>query len=196
MSTGNQDFDDMAREFQRIDAPSADLVRAVKKGRRKLRDGLITVGVLGVLTSAAGVAVLYRDHDAPAVLFATMEIGFPVLVLAFSAYSQRNAWRAKSETVRGFLGLQLERCRVKLRAQRFLRWALLFLVPLIGAYHALLVERHPGMLSWHAAAVVGLGGPYAILAGILWYSWRKNAQLLRKEAVLMKELADLDDLRA
>jgi hypothetical protein len=190
----SDDFGDLSREFQGIRAPSTDLVKAVERGRRKLLVGLVAGVATGVLTSSAGIFVLWRDHDAPAVVFAAMQIGVPIAVLAFVSYSQRHAWRARSETTRGFLELELERRRDRIRQGRFLRWLLIPLVAMVVIFHALVVRKLPGMLAWHPAAVVGLGGPYAIAAGLLGYSLLRTARLRREEAELTRKLAALDDV--
>jgi hypothetical protein len=190
----SNDFDDVTDELQDTRAPSAGLALAVEKGRKKLLAGLVSGVTIGALTSSAGVFVLYRDHDPRAAVFAAMQIGVPLAVLGFVAYSQRHAWRATSETMRGFLALELERHRDWIRRMRFLRWTLLPLVGLVVLFQALLVQKHPGLLSWHPVAVVALGGPYAIAAWLSWHSLRRQAGLEREEGELMKKLAELDDV--
>jgi hypothetical protein len=170
----------------------ANLSLEAEKGRKKLLARFIGGMAIGVLTSSAGLVVLFRNHDAPAVVFAIAQIGVPFATLAFMAYSQRMVWQARTETVRGFLELELERCRDRIRQMGFLRGGLLALLGFVMLFQALLTEKHPGMLSGHGAAVVGLGAPYVIAAWLFWYAQSKLTRLRQEETELTGKLATLD----
>ena len=136
--------------------------------------------------------MVYRDHNAASIVFEAMQIGTVIAVHAFVGYSQRDAWRARSETTRGFIELELERRRDRIRRMRFLRRA----TPVLGVLlqHALLVQKHTGM-HWDGLASM-MSGPataYLILAWIFWHAGRRGARFRREKAALMKELAELED---
>jgi hypothetical protein len=185
----SHDFDALAREFRGIDAPSEALLRAVEKGRRRLVRGMILGGVLSVLLPAVGIFVLWKDRDAPAAVFAAMQIGVPITVMLFAYRSQRNAWSAQSQTTCGFLDLQIERYRDLIRRMRFLlRWLAPAIVACVVLSQFLQLRKAPP-----GPVPVGYVGPYVICGLIAWVALRKKARFEREEARLSRERAELED---
>jgi hypothetical protein len=182
------DFHDLAQEFQAIDGPSEALVQAVEKGRRRLVHGMIFGGLASVFLSAFGIFIVWKERDAPSVVFAAMQIGVSLAVMLFVLRSQRNAWNARSQTTRGFIELQIERCRDRIRRMRFiLRW----LVPAILAGLVLLqilsFRKNQGSLP----SVFWV--PYVICAFGVWNVRRKKARYEREEARFLEERAALEE---
>jgi hypothetical protein len=187
----SSDFGDVAHEFQSIGAPSIELVRAVEKGRQKLVRGWILGIALTFVLCGAAVFVLWRDHDAAAVVFAVMQIGIAVSTMAFVSYSQRHAWRARSETMRGFLELEIERRRDWKRRMRFLQCALPVVAAFVVAHQALVLSKTPETPT--PGTIVTFGIPYAILGALFVSSRRRKARFAREEGDLMQRLAVLGD---
>jgi hypothetical protein len=190
----SDDFGDLAREFQGIAAPGAALVRAVEMGRRRLVRGMVLGGVFSALLPGIGIYVLWKERDAPAVVFAAMQIGVTIALVLFVSRSQRKAWNARSETTLGFLDLEIERRRDVIRRMRFLhRWLSPAVVAGLVLFHGLLIRQDPSLLSAEPGSIIGFGGAYVICAFTVWAAFRKKARYEREEAALLKERAALDD---
>jgi hypothetical protein len=182
------DFDDLAQEFQGIDAPGEALVRAVEKGRRRLVYGMIVGGLASVLLPAVGIFTVWKQRDAPSVVFAAMQIGIVVVVMPFALRSQRNAWNARSQTTRGFIELQIERCRDGIRRMRFmLRWLVPAIVAGLVLLQILSFQKNQGSLP-----IVFFWVPYVICAFGVRKALRKKAHYEREEARYLEERAALE----
>ena len=197
-----EDWSEVMREFQTVETPSADLVKAVEKGRRKLAFGMVAGTLSTAVTSTVGISVFLRDRDLPGLLFAGMQVGVPVSIMAFVWMSQRRAWKPTTHTTRAFLELELERRRSLLRQGKFTRSRMIpITVLLVVVWHLMLFIEHPPLLHPNSLllAAIGFGGPYLILGAVFWRTGRARKKLEREAeslAAKILELGEPDETRA
>ncbi len=186
-------FDSLMSEYQRIDVPSPDLARAVRQGHKKIVRGVIVMVIISTFLCTVGLTKVIVSPTPSNFAFAFMEIGFPIVAMAFVLWSQRKSWCADAASTRSFLLLELERRRDEIRRMTFTRFACPVLALLSLLFQVLMVREHPGGAWLSVAGIVGLGTPYLIALGIFVHAGRKRAQFSRAEDRLVKRLIDLDD---
>ena len=87
-------FDSLMSEFQHIDVPSPDLTRAVERGHRKIVRG-VTVGVvITIFLCTVGLTTVIVTPTPANFVFAFMQVGFAITVMAFVLWSVRKSWSA------------------------------------------------------------------------------------------------------
>lgn len=190
MSESESDvFDDVMREFQNIDTPSVALVTAVERGRAKLVRGRVIGLVVTILLWGVSLHTLLGHPSAADAYFAVAQMALPVITTVFVRRSSKNAWKAKTETTRGFLELELERRRDWIRRMDFIRRLIPVMAVAIVVHQAMLLQAHPEVAHWGFA---GYGIPYAILVGLFVHSGVRRARFRTQAEEIAGRILSLD----
>lgn len=189
------DFDELAREFQRIDVDDRAHVAArfVRARRRAYGEVAVAASIVVGLATIA-IRKLWLDRDAPAIAFAVLEIGAPVFLLVALLREQRRLWRSTIETVRGFLELEIARMSSEIRLTKLLARVAPLLALGVLVFQILVLQKTSArVFDSPIAAAAGFAGPYVILALVLLFNRRKEARATRKRAAFEAELRRLTE---
>lgn len=191
----SNDFDALARAFQRVDAADASqIAERLKRARRKVAGGLAFGSTLAAVLAGIALRKLWVDRDAPAVVFAAIELGVPFVLVRHMWREQRKLRAMQGRTVREFMTFELARIGAELRGSALLSRVMPALLAGVVLFQLLLVWKSKGRIfGFTTAAVAGLAGPYIIAAGVALVNRRKRARLLQQREALAADLARLSD---